>query len=424
LSVASYNRPRQRISQLATRNSQLATYTTTVPPRLPIYLDHAATTPVDPRVFQAMRPYFCERFGNAASKTHPFGNDAEAAVEHARAQVATLLNVDVDDQLGAREIVFTSGATESNNLALRGVADACRDEGRHVITQVTEHKAIVDPCKRLQREGYDVSWLGVDDVGRVTAGQVAEAIRPDTVLVSVMWANNETGTLQPIHEIGRLCKERGVLFHTDATQAVGKIPIDVYAAGVDLLSFSGHKFYGPKGCGGLFVRRKNPRVRLAPLLEGGGHERGFRSGTLNVPGIVGVGAACELAGREMAEESRRIRDLRDRLEAAIVSAEPATRLNGHPDGRLPHISNLSFVDVEGERLLAALDDVAVSSASACSSGGIESSYVLRSMGVPEPLAQASIRFSLGRFTTADEIDYAVERTLSVLRRLRQTTAGV
>lgn len=390
--------------------------------RLPIYLDHSATTPVDPQVFEAMRPYFLETFGNAASRTHRFGWEAEAAVAKARAQVAALFNVDIDPQLGAREIVFTSGSTESNNLAIRGVAESYIAKGRHIITQVTEHKSVIDPCKRLQREGFDITWLGVDEFGRVTPEQVAEAIRPDTVLVSIMWANNETGTLQPMHEIGRVCRERGVLFHSDATQAIGKIPIDVHAACVDLLAFSAHKFYGPKGAGGLFVRRKNPRVRLTPLFEGGGHERGFRSGTLNVPGIVGVGAACALALRDMAADAARLSALRDRLEREILNREPGTRINGHPTHRLPHVTNLSFPNVDGDRLLKGFDDIAVSSASACSSGSLAASYVLRAMGVPEELAQASVRFSLGRRTTEEEIDYAIQKTLSILAAARAVAA--
>ena len=386
-------------------------------PRRPLYLDYNATTPVDPEVFEAMRPYFVETFGNAASKSHAFGWAAEAAVVEARNRVAALLNVEQDERQGAREIVFTSGATESNNLALRGVADAYRDKGRHIITQVTEHKSVIDCCKRLKQEGCDITWLGVDRTGRVRPEQVAEAIRPDTILVSVMWANNETGTVQPIHEIGRVCRDRDVVFHTDATQAIGKVPVDVHAAHVDLLALTAHKFYGPKGCGALFVRRKNPRVRLTPLLEGGGHERGFRSGTLNVPGIVGLGAACAVARRVMAEESARLADLRDRLEGAIIARTGCASINGDVAHRLPQVSNLSFDGVEGERLLSGFDDVAVSSGSACSSGSMEASYVLRAMGVPDELAHNSIRFSLGRGTSNEDVDYAVEKTATLVARL-------
>ena len=368
--------------------------------QLPIYLDHSATTPMDPRVFEAMRPYFTETFGNPASKSHAFGWAAERAVNRARNLVAALIGVEQDEQTGAREVLFTAGATESNNLAIKGAADAYRDKGRHLVTQVTEHKSVLDTCKRLRRDGWEVTVVGVDRLGRVSPHDVARAIRPDTVLASVMWANNETGTVQPIREIGRVCRERGVVFHTDATQAVGKVPIEVHADFVDLLSLTGHKMYGPKGTGALFVRRKNPRVRLTALLDGGGHERGFRSGTLNVPGIAA---------------------LRDRLESGICRLDGVT-VNGDPAGRLPFVTNLSFAGVDGSQLLRGLDDVAVSSGSACTSASLEASYVLRAMGTPDDLAYNSVRYSVGRFTTEEQVDYAVQKTASVVRRLRAATS--
>jgi cysteine desulfurase len=367
-------------------------------------------------VFEAMHPYFTQVFGNAAS-THGFGRAAATAVLNARNQAAALIGAEPDDRTGAREIVWTSGATESNNLALKGATQAYRDKGRHVITQVTEHKSVIDTCKRLQADGCEVTWLPVDLAGRVSTAQVVESIRPDTVLVSIMWANNETGTIQPIRDIGTACRERGVVFHSDATQAVGKIPIDIHADFVDLLSFTGHKLYGPKGCGGLFVRRKDPRVRLTPLLDGGGHERGFRSGTLNVPGIVGVGAAAETCRAEMSAESARVGGLRDRLEQGIRHAGGVT-VNGDPAYRLPHLSNLSFAGLDGEGLVAALASVAVSSGSACSSGSMEASYVLRALGVSPELARNSVRFSLGRYTTREEIDYVVSTVAAAVHRLR------
>jgi cysteine desulfurase len=381
--------------------------------KLPIYLDHNATTPMDPRVFEAMRPYFMELFGNSASRNHSFGWDAEKAVDKAREQVANLLNAD------PKEIIWTSGSTESNNLAIKGVADMYKDKGKHVITQVTEHKAILDPCKRLQRDGYDITWLPVDKYGLIDLEELKSAIRPDTILVSIMWANNEIGTILPIREIGRICKEKGVLFHTDATQAVGKIPVDVQADNIDLLSFSGHKLYGPKGAGALYVRRKNPRVRLTPILDGGGHERGFRSGTLNVPGIVGVGAACEISQREMPEESKRLTKLRDRLHHGITSKIDYVNLNGHPTHRLPHVVNLSFAYVEGESMLMAMNDIAVSSGSACTSASLEPSYVLKALGIGEDLAHSSIRYGLGRGTTEEEIDYVIDRMVKSIGRLRE-----
>jgi len=388
------------------------------PSRRPIYLDYNATTPVDPRVFEAMRPYFTQVFGNAASTNHSFGWAAQEAVARARNQVAALLNVEQDQRQGAREIIFTSGATESDNLAIKGVCASYRDKGRHIITQATEHKAVLDTCQRLAPEGFEITWLPVDRTGRVSAQQVADAIRPDTVLVSIMYANNETGTIQPVREIGAVCKSRGVFFHTDATQAVGKIPIDVEADGIDLLSLSAHKFYGPKGCGALFVRRRGPRVRLAPLLDGGGHERGYRSGTLNVPGVVGLGMACEIARAEMSDESARLSCLRDRLESALVSRLDRVFVNGDARHRLPQVTNLSFAGADGSSILRALHDIAVSSGSACTSATLQASHVLRAMGVSDELAFNSIRFSLGRFTTEREVDYAIDRVTRIVRALR------
>jgi cysteine desulfurase len=388
-----------------------------------IYLDYNATTPVDPRVFEVMRPYFTEIFGNAASTNHRYGWMAQDAVIAARNQVAALLNVEQDARQGAREIIWTSGATESNNLAIKGVAWTYRDKGRHIITQATEHSAVLDTCRRLEAEGFEITWLLVNREGRVCAEQVAEVIRPDTLLVSIMYANNETGTIEPIRDIGAVCKSRGVFFHTDATQAVGKVPIDVDADGIDLLSLSAHKFYGPKGCGALFVRRKAPRVRLAPLFDGGGHERGYRSGTLNVPGIVGLGAACEIARLEMADESARLARLRDRLESSILGALPRVFVNGDTLHRLPHVSNLSFAAADGSSILRALDDIAVSSGSACTSASLRASHVLRAMGLNDELAYNSIRFSLGRFTTESEVDYVAEKVIRIVRGLRGAGTG-
>ena len=388
-----------------------------------IYLDYNATTPVDPRAFEAMRPYFTEVFGNAASTSHSFGRDAQAAVAKARNQVAALLNVEQDERQGAREIIWTSGATESNNLAIKGVAHAYRDKGRNIITQATEHKAVLDTCARLQSEGFEITWLPVDAQGRISTDELSASIRPDTILVSVMYANNETGTIQAVPEIGAICKSRGVFFHTDATQAVAKIPVDVERDGIDLLSLSAHKLYGPKGCGALFVRRRGPRVRLSPLFDGGGHERGYRSGTLNVPGIVGLGAACEIARSEMPAESVRLAALRDRLESTIRSALDGVTVNGDVARRLPQVSNLSFASADGSSILQALDDVAVSSGSACTSASLQASHVLRAMKLSDELAFNSIRFSLGRFTTAAEVDYVCEKLIRIVRSLRQSTAS-
>ncbi|HET6249966.1 MAG TPA: IscS subfamily cysteine desulfurase [Tepidisphaeraceae bacterium] len=388
----------------------------------PVYLDYNATTPVDSRVFEAMRPYFTQIFGNAASRSHAFGREAEQAVIVARNQVAALLNVEQDDRLGAREIIWTSGATEANNLAIKGVADACRDNGRHIITQTTEHKAVLDPCKRLGEAGYDVTVLPVDTGGRVSAQQVADAIRPDTILVSIMYANNENGVIQPIREIGAVCKLRGVIFHSDATQGVGKIPVDVQADGIDLISLSAHKLYGPKGVGCLYIRRKEPRVRLTPIFDGGAHERGFRSGTLNVPGIVATGVACELANNEMVNERMRLTALRDRLQSSLKQRLADVLVNGDEKHRLPHVANLSFPGLDGNALLNALPDVAVSSGSACTSASMSASHVLMAMGLGQERAHTAIRFSLGRFTTFEEIDYVVSRFAEVVPKLRQESA--
>jgi cysteine desulfurase len=380
--------------------------------RLPIYLDNHATTRTDTRVVEAMLPYFTEHYGNAASRTHVFGWKAEEAVDEARARTAALIGAD------AREIIFTSGATESNNLAIKGAARIYRTHGDHIITVQTEHRAVLDPCRRLQSEGFRVTFLPVDRFGRITPAQVAEAITPRTILVSVMLANNEVGTLQPVAAIGKLCKERQILLHTDATQAVGKIPVNVDGLNADLLSLSAHKFYGPKGIGALCVRRRQPHVRLEPIMDGGGHERGLRSGTLPVPSVVGLGKACELAAAEAAVDAERCLALRERLYAGLAANLPDVTLNGHPEERLPNNLNVSFADVRGEALLMALRQVAVSSGSACTSASVEPSYVLRAMGVPDDLAHSSIRFGLGRFNTAEEIEYVIEEVTRVVRHLR------
>jgi len=378
-----------------------------------VYLDNNATTPVDPQVLEAMLPYFCEKFGNAASRSHQFGWEAEQAVEQARQQVADVIGAE------AKEIIWTSGATESNNLAIKGVAAMYEDKGRHIITQVTEHKAVLDPCKYLEQHGFRVTFLPVDRFGRIDLNQLVDAIRDDTILVSIMHGNNEIGTLQPIAEIGRICKERGILFHTDCCQTFGKVPIDVEQMGIDLLSCSGHKIHGPKGVGALYVRRKRPRVRCAPIIHGGGHERGMRSGTLNVPGIVGMGKAAELCRLHMDTEPARIAALRDRLRDGILSQLDEVFLNGHPTERTPTNLNLSFAYVEGESLMMGFSEIAVSSGSACTSASLEPSYVLKALGVGDELAHSSIRFSLGRFNTVEEIDYTVQRVVQTVRRLRE-----
>jgi cysteine desulfurase len=378
----------------------------------PIYLDNNATTRTDPRVLAEMLPYFSEVYGNAASRQHSFGQAAEQAVSRAREQVAELL--------GCRpvEIVFTSGATESNNLALKGVAAAHANQGRHIITTAIEHPAVLDPCRRLEREGFRLTVLPVDRFGKVSVEQVAAALTEDTILVSVMAANNEIGTLEPIGELGRLCKQHGVLFHTDAVQAVGKVPIDVEALGVDLLSVSAHKMYGPKGVGALYVRRREPRVRLEPLIDGGGHERGLRSGTINVPGVVGLGAAAALCQAEMTDEARRLTALRERLREGIMSRLPDTVLNGHPTDRLPANLNLAFPYIHSDALLLALRRLALSSGSACTSAEPGSSHVLRAIGLADDLAQGSLRFGLGRFTTEEEIGFAIGEVVREVERLR------
>jgi len=385
--------------------------------KLPIYMDHHATTPVAPEVFEAMRPYFLEHFGNAASRNHAFGWAAEGAVETARAEVARLI--------GCKpiEVVFTSGATESDNLALKGVAEAYRDKGRHLITSQVEHHAVLDVCKRLEKDGYQVTYLPVDRHGMVDPAAVARAITPKTVLASIMLANNEVGTIQPLAEIGRICKERGVLLHSDAVQGVGKIPVAVDALGVDLLSLTAHKLYGPKGVGALYVRMGQPRVRLVPQMDGGGHEKGRRSGTLNVPGIVGLGKACELAGRVMADEAVRLSALRERLRAALFLRLDHLHLNGHPTERLPGNLNVSFDFVEGEALLMSLKEVAVSSGSACTTASLQASHVLRAMGLGDESAHASVRFGLGRGNTEEEVDYASERMVEEVTRLRAMRAA-
>ena len=380
--------------------------------KIPIYMDNNATTRVDPRVVEAMLPYFTEHFGNAASRNHAFGWEAENAVEVAREQIASLIGA------GAKEIIFTSGATESDNLALKGVAQMYKKKGNHIITQVTEHKAILDTCKRLEKEGFAVTYLPVDKYGQVTADQVRAAITDKTILVSIMAANNEIGTLQPIKAIGKVCKEKGVLFHTDAVQAVGKVPIDVNEMGIDLLSLTAHKMHGPKGIGALYVRKKDPRVRLEPVIDGGGHERGMRSGTLPVPLIVGLGKACEIEKNEGAEEAKKLYKLRERLRKGIMDQLPESYLNGHPDERLPGNANISFAYVEGEGLMMGIKDVAVSSGSACTSASLEPSYVLRALGVGDELAHSSIRFGLSRFTTEEEVDYVIDLVVREVNRLR------
>ena len=381
--------------------------------KFPTYMDNNSTTRTDPRVVEAMLPYFTEHYGNSASRNHPFGWEAEAAVDAARGQIAALIGAT------AKEIIFTSGATESNNLALKGVAAMYKKKGNHIITVATEHKCVLDTSKRLEREGFQVTYLPVDEFGLITAEQVKAAFTDKTILVSVMMASNEIGTVQPIKEIGKVCKERGVLFHTDAVQAAGKIPIDVLDMGVDLLSLSAHKMYGPKGIGALYVRKKDPRVRLEPIIDGGGHERGMRSGTLPVPLIVGMGKAAELGLKEMVEEGKRTFALRERLQKGIMDALPESYLNGHPVHRLPGNANISFAYVEGEGLMMGIKDVAVSSGSACTSSSLEPSYVLRALGVGDELAHSSIRFGIGRFNTEEEVDFVVNLVVNEVSRLRE-----
>jgi cysteine desulfurase len=381
--------------------------------KLPIYMDNHATTPMDPRVLEAMLPYFMEKFGNAASRNHPFGWTAEEAVENAREQVAKLIAAT------AKEIIFTSGATESDNLAIKGVAEMYREKGNHIITAVTEHKAVLDTCKRLEKNGYRVTYLPVQKDGLVDLEELKRAIDDKTILVTIMAANNEIGVLQPWREIGKICRERGVLFHTDGVQAVGKVPIDVNKDNIDLMSITAHKIYGPKGVGALYVRRKNPRVQISAIIDGGGHERGMRSGTLNVPGIVGLGKACELAREEMAKEGAHLAALRDRLRDRIMGRLDEVYINGSTEHRLPGNLNISFAYVEGESLLMGINDVAVSSGSACTSATLEPSYVLKALGTGDDLAHSSIRFGLGRFNTEAEVDYVADRVIETVERLRE-----
>lgn len=381
--------------------------------KTPVYMDNSATTACDPRVVEKMLPFFSKAFGNAASRNHPFGWEAEAAIDVARQNVAELIGAN------PKELVWTSGSTESNNLAIKGVAEMYASKGKHLISCITEHKAVIDPLKHLELNGYEVTWLKTDGKGRVDLDALRAAIRDDTILVSLMTANNEIGTVHPVAEIGKLCKEKGALFHTDATQAVGRMRLDVQEQNIDLMSLSAHKFYGPKGVGALYVRRKNPRVRLTAQMDGGGHERGMRSGTLNVTGIVGMGEAARLAKDEMATELPRLRALRDRLENGILATAPDAVINGDTDSRLPHLSNISFPYVEGESLLMGIAEVSVSSGSACTSASLEPSYVLKGLGLGDELAHSSIRFSLGRFNTEEEVDFVVEKVTAEVLRLRE-----
>lgn len=380
--------------------------------KLPIYLDNNATTPMDERVLQAMIPYFTHNFGNAASRSHSFGWTAEEAVDYAREQVAKLVNA------SEKEIIFTSGATESNNLAIKGVFEMYAEKGKHIITLTTEHKAVLDTCKHLEKLGAEVTYLSVGVDGMLNLEDLEKAMRPDTILVSVMYANNEIGVIQPIKEIAAIAHKHGSLFHTDATQAVGKIPVDVIADGIDLMSFSAHKMYGPKGVGALYVRRKNPRVKVTAQMDGGGHERGMRSGTLNVPGIVGFGKAAEIAIAEMDSDAKRLSALRDRLENSLLQLEESY-VNGNRQHRLPHVANISFKYVEGEGLMMGVKDIAVSSGSACTSASLEPSYVLKSLGLDDELAHSSLRFGLSKFTTEEEIDYTIAHVKEAVNKLRE-----
>ena len=381
--------------------------------KLPIYMDNHATTPVDPRVLNAMMPYFSDLFGNAASRNHSFGWQAEEAAEKARKQIADLIGAT------AKEVVFTSGATESNNLAIKGVADMYAEKGNHIITAATEHKAVLDTCKHLEKNGIRVTYLPVQSNGLVDLDQLQDAITDKTILISIMYANNEIGVLQPIAEIGKIAKSRGVLLHTDATQAVGKVPVNVIKDNIDLASLSGHKMYGPKGVGALYVRRKSPRVQITAQIDGGGHERGMRSGTLNVPGIVGLGEACVLCQAEMPEESKRMSYLRDKLRGKLEKELDEVYINGTMEHRLPNNLNISFAYVEGESLLMGINDVAVSSGSACTSATLEPSYVLKALGAGDDLAHSSIRFGLGRFNTEEEVDYVAAKVIDVVKKLRE-----
>ncbi|NDJ09833.1 MAG: IscS subfamily cysteine desulfurase [Acidobacteriia bacterium] len=379
----------------------------------PIYLDNHATTRVDPRVVEAMLPYFTESFGNAASRNHEFGWVAEQGVENARKQVASLIGA------SPKEIIFTSGATESNNLAIKGVAEMYAEKGNHIITAATEHKAVLDTCKKLEKQGFRITILPVKGDGLVDLDMLREAITDKTILVSIMYANNEIGVVQPVAEIGKICRERGVLFHTDAVQAVGKIPVDVNADNIDIASLTAHKVYGPKGVGALYVRRRNPRVQLTAQMDGGGHERGMRSGTMNVPAIVGLGEACAIAQREMAAEIEYSRTLRDRLKARLEAGLDEVYVNGSMEHRLPGNLNISFAYVEGESLLMGISDVAVSSGSACTSATLEPSYVLKALGLGDEIAHSSIRFGIGRFNTQEEVDYVADKLIDVVTKLRE-----
>jgi cysteine desulfurase len=381
--------------------------------KLPIYMDNHATTPLDPRVLEAMMPYLTGIFGNAASRNHSFGWEAEQGVEKAREQIAKLIGAT------AKEIIFTSGATESTNLALKGVAEMYREKGNHIITQMTEHKATLDTCKRLEKSGFRVTYLPVMADGLIDLEDLKRAMDDQTILVSIMYANNEIGVIQPIQEIGKLCHEKGVLFHSDAVQAIGKIPVNVLTDNIDLMSLTSHKMYGPKGVGALYVRRRNPRVQLSEQINGGGHERGMRSGTLNVPGIVGMGMAAELCMNEMATEAARQKELRDYLRAKLEKALDYTQVNGNMDHHLPGNLNMSFVYVEGESLLMGINDIAVSSGSACTSATLEPSYVLKALGLGDDVAHSSIRFGLGRFNNKAEVDYVSDKVISVVQHLRE-----
>ncbi|GAB2943064.1 IscS subfamily cysteine desulfurase [Hymenobacter coalescens] len=380
--------------------------------KLPIYLDNNATTPLDPRVLEAMLPYFTEHFGNAASRNHPFGWQAEEAVDYAREQIAQLINCD------PKEIIFTSGATESDNLAIKGVFEMYAQKGNHIITATTEHKAVLDTCKHLEKLGARVTYLQVNEEGLINLEELEAAMTPQTILVTIMYGNNEIGVLQDIRAISAIAKKHGALFFTDATQAVGKVPVDVIADGIDLMAFTGHKMYGPKGIGALYVRRKNPRVKVTAQMDGGGHERGMRSGTLNVPGIVGLGKACELARLEMESDTARISAMRDRLERELLTLEESY-VNGSREHRLPHVTNISFKYVEGEGLMMGVKDLAVSSGSACTSASLEPSYVLKALGLSDDLAHSSLRFGLSRFTTDEQIDYAIGHVKEAVTKLRE-----
>ena len=381
--------------------------------KLPIYLDHNATTPMDPRVLEAMIPYFVENFGNAASRNHSFGWQAEEAVDYAREQIAQLIGADT------KEIIFTSGATEGDNLGIKGVYEMYASKGNHIITCTTEHKAVLDTCKHLEKLGAEVTYLEVQPDGLINLKELEAAMKPTTILVAIMYANNEIGVIQPVKEISAIAKKHGALFFTDAVQAVGKIPVDVNADGIDLMAFTAHKMYGPKGVGALYVRRKNPRVKVTAQLDGGGHERGMRSGTLNVPGIVGFGKACELARLEMASDTERISKLRDKLENALTQLEESY-VNGNPAHRLPHVSNISFKYVEGEGLMMGFNkDIALSSGSACTSASLEPSYVLKALGLGDDLAHSSLRFGLGRYTTEEQIDFTIKAVSETVLKLRE-----